>query len=95
VDDKPLIFYHFHQFQLLSNGWSDRLSESYTSECPEPDAIYAVYESVLKSVLADVRAISPDFRAGLKPAAQVILRRWVQRYVPRRVKEVLRRFVPH
>ena len=95
VDGKALIFYHFHQFQLLDNGGFDRLSTFYTSECPEPGAIYGAYEAVLKSVLSDVRAISPGFSAGLKPAAQVAGRRWVQRFVPPRVKEILRRFIPH
>jgi len=95
VDGKPLIFYHFHQFQLLDNGGFDRLSTFYTSECPEPGAIYGAYEAALKSVLSDVRAVSPGFSAGLKPAAQVAGRRWVQRFVPPRVKEILRRFIPH
>jgi len=94
VDGKPLIFYHFHQFQLLDNGGFDRLSTFYTSECPEPGAIYGAYEAALKSVLSDVRAVSPGFSAGLKPAAQVAGRRWVQRFVPHRVKEILRRFIP-
>ena len=95
VDDAPLIFYHFHQFQLLDNGHFDRLSTFYTSECPEPKAVYEAYEAMLKSVLESVRAVSPGFSAGLKPAAQVSGRRWVQRFVPRKVKEILRRFIPH
>jgi len=95
VDGEPLIFYHFHQFQLLDNGDFDRLSTFYTSECPEPGAVYGAYEAALKSVLSDVRAVSPGFSAGLKPAAQVAGRRWVQRFVPHRVKEILRRFIPY
>jgi hypothetical protein len=93
VDNAPLIFFHFHQFQLLDNGGFDRLSTFYTSECREPKAIYEAYEAALKSVLSDVCAVSPGFNAGLKPAAQVTGRRWVQRFVPRRVKEILRRFI--
>lgn len=95
VDGEPLIFYHFHQFQLLDNGGFDRLSTFYTSECTEPASIYSTYEATLKSVLSDVRAVSPGFSAGLKPAAQVVGRRWVQRFMPRRVKEILRRFIRH
>lgn len=95
VDNAPLIFYHFHQFQLLDSGGFDRLSTFYTSECREPKAIYEAYEAALRSVLSEVCAVSPGFNAGLKPAAQVTGRRWVQRFVPRRVKEILRRFIRH
>lgn len=94
VNDDPLIFYHFHQFQLLENGRFDRLSAFYTVERPEPDAVYSAYETQLQDVLVLVRGVSPGFAAGLKPAAQVAGRRWVQRFLPRRVKEVLRRFIP-
>ena len=95
VDGDLLVFYHFHQFQLLDNGSFDRLSTFYTSECIEPKAIYELYEATLKTVLADVRAITPGFSAGLKPAAQIAGRRWVQRFVPRWAKQILRRFIPH
>jgi hypothetical protein len=95
VDAVPLVFYHFHQFQLLDNGRFDRLSTFYTSECAEPKAIYEEYEATLKVALADVRSLFPGFSAGLKPAAQIIGRRWIQRFVPRLAKEVLRRFIPH
>lgn len=96
VNGEPLIFYHFHQFQLLDDGGFDRLSSFYTAECPEPEAIYRVYEAELQSVLADVRAILPGFNAGMKPAVHVAGRRWVQRFVPCKIKEILRRFIfPH
>lgn len=95
VDGEPLIFYHFHQFQLLDNGHFDRLSTFYTSERQEPQAVYEAYETTLQAVLMDVRRGDPGFSAGLKPAAQITGRRWVQRFVPRRIKEILRRFVPH
>ncbi len=93
VDDAPLIFYHFHQFQILDNGGFDRLSTFYTSERAEPAAIYETYEAALKDVLKDVRAVEPDFSGGLMPAAKVVGRRWAQRFVPRWVKNVIRRFV--
>jgi len=95
VDGAPLIFYHFHQFQLLDNGKFDRLSTFYTSECREPVDIYDRYEAVLRQTLLDVRAVFPGFSKGLKPAAQVSWRRWAQRVLPRRLKEILRRFAPH
>ena len=93
VESAPLIFYHFHQFQLLENGKFDRLSSFYTSECPEPFEIYEIYEEELKNLLFKVRAIRPDFRGGLKQAHRVTLRRLIQQYVPGVVKNVIRRFV--
>mgnify|MGYP000237452991 CR=1 FL=1 len=93
VDGAPLIFYHFHQFQLLENGKFDRLSTFYTSECPEPAAIYERYEAELKQCLADVRCIVPAFKDGLKPVSAVRGRRLIQEYVPMWVKEIARRFL--
>lgn len=95
VNDVPLIFYHFHQFQLLDNGKFDRLSTFYTAECKEPIAIYEAYESMLTSVLQDVISISPAFAAGLKPVAQVMGRRWVHKYVPRWAKDMIRKYIKY
>lgn len=93
VQGVPLIFYHFHQFQLLGNRGFDRLSTFYTSECAEPGPVYEVYESELKKILGEVRAVAPGFSGGLKPVARVAGRRWVQRFVPRAVKDLLHRFI--
>ncbi len=93
VDDVPLIFYHFHQFQLLENGKYDRLSTFYTSECPEPSVVYECYEAELQKCLADVRDIVPDFKTGLKPVSSVRSRRFIQQFVPMWAKEMARRFI--
>lgn len=93
VEGMPVIFYHFHQFQLLDNGKFDRLSAFYTSECAEPSAIYDAYEAALKEAVVEVRHAKPGFSAGMKPAAQIAGRRWVQRFLPRPVKDVLRRLL--
>lgn len=93
VNGAALIFYHFHQFQLLDNGGFDRLSTFYTSECAEPEAIYKAYETVLLKCLVDVRTLVPDFRAGLKPVSSVRGRRLIQKYVPMWAKNLARRFL--
>lgn len=93
VNGAPLIFYHFHQFQLLENGKFDRLSNFYTSECVEPNAVYEAYETQLKKCLADVRAVVPDFKGGLKPVSSVRGRRFIQQFAPMWAKEVARRFL--
>lgn len=93
VEGVPLIFYHFHQFQLLDNGHFNRLSTFYTSECAEPAEVYEVYEAELKQCLVDVRALLPDFKGGMKPVTRVRGRRFVQQFVPMWVKEIARRFL--
>ncbi len=93
VNGEALIFYHFHQFQLLDNGGFDRLSTFYTSECAEPEAIYKSYEATLSKCLVDVRALEPDFRAGLKPVSSVRGRRLIQKHVPMWAKDLARRFL--
>jgi hypothetical protein len=93
VEGVPLIFYHFHQFQLLDNGSFDRLSTFYTSECAEPADVYEAYEAELKQCLAHVHAIVPDFRRGLKPTQTVFFRRLAQKYAPNVVKNIARYFI--
>ena len=93
VNGTPLVFYHFHQFQLLENGKFDRLSTFYTSECPEPSDVYRRYEHELTRCLNDVRAVVPEFKAGLKPVSSVRGRRFVQKFVPMWAKEIARRFI--
>lgn len=93
VDGLPLIFYHFHQFQLLDNGKFDRLSTFYTAECREPSSVYELYEAELKKTLAEVRSLVPDFKAGLKPVSSVRGRRFLQQFVPMWAKDLARRFL--
>lgn len=65
VDGEPLIFYHFHQFQVLSGGGFHRLSPFYSSYCAEPESVYASYEMALEEVLSDIRRLEPTFSAGM------------------------------
>jgi len=92
VEGEPLIFYHFHQFQILQNGKFDRLSNFYTSECKEPHRIYEVYEHQLSEVLRQVRLFHPNFNAGMKSNSKLKVRRLIQKSVPFWVKEIGRRF---
>lgn len=93
VEGAPLIFYHFHQFQLLENGKFDRLSTFYSSECAEPSAVYEAYEAEMKKCLVDVRAVISDFKGGLKPISHVRGRRFIQQFAPMWAKEIARRFL--
>ncbi len=93
VNGSRLIFYHFHQFQLLDNGKFDRLSTFYTSIRGEPEKVYRAYEHALKAALLEIRAVRNNFNGGLRPSGAVARRRWAQAYLPRPVKELLKRFI--
>jgi hypothetical protein len=93
VEGVPLIFYHFHQFQLLDNGKFDRLSSFYTDVCSEPNAVYEIYEAELKRCLAMVRALVPDFESGMVSAWCLRYRRFVQKYIPMWLKDAARQFL--
>jgi hypothetical protein len=93
VDGAPLIFYHFHQFQLLDNDKFDWLSAFYTSKCLEPSDVYGAYDGSLKAAVVETPRVKPGFFAGMKPAAEVASRRLAHRFVPRPVKEILRRLL--
>lgn len=93
VDGAPLVFYHFHQFQLLSNDSFDRLSGAYTTMGPEPEGVYAAYERSLSALLREVRTLRPGFSAGIKPALKVKSQRLVQRLLPQSLKQLLKKVV--
>lgn len=93
VDGQPMIFYHFHQFQLLANGDFDRLSTFYTHNCREPELIYGAYEAAITAATDRVRQIEPGFTGGMKPNAAVSSRRWAQRYIPGPLKRFIQRFL--
>lgn len=95
VEKSQLIFYHFHQFQLLNNGMFDRLSTTYTDECDVPESVYFVYETTLIKILSVVRDKYPNFSDGLKKANRVGVYRIFQKYTPKVLKETLRKIIKY
>jgi hypothetical protein len=93
VDDVPLIFYHFHQFQLLSNGGFDRLSDYYSRSGPVPDMVYAEYERCIRRVMAELRGLQSGFSGGVRPYLEVKTQRLVQRLASEWLKRWLKRLV--
>lgn len=91
VDGAPLIFYHFHQFQIVEGDRFDRLSPSYIAKQREPDSVYLAYEAEIRKAIANVASVYPGFTFGIRSPSNVASRRWVQRFVPRPIKELLRR----
>lgn len=93
LDGAPLIFYHFHQFQFLSNGSFDRLSGSYRAMGSEPTLVYEDYEAALTGVLKEVRALLPAFSAGMKPVLRMKSQRLVQYLLPQSLKQLLKKVI--
>jgi hypothetical protein len=93
VGHDPLIFYHFHQFQLIDDGSYYRLSPYYAEEAPEPELIYVAYESAMRDMVRSIQGQYPEFARGMKSHAQVNSRRWIQTYLPRSIKELLKKFI--
>lgn len=93
IDRQPLIFYHFHQFQLLTNGKFDRLSAAYRAQGKEPEMVYAVYEAAIRSSLAEVRTVVPQFSGGFRPIYKLKAQRWIQAALPLKVKSALKKII--
>ena len=93
VDGQPLIFYHFHQFQIFNLSHYDRLSKFYTLEMPEPNEIYNIYEAELTNLIVKIRMIFPNFNAGFQPYLKIRLRRFIQNYFPQSLKKIIHRLI--
>ena len=93
VDGAPLIFYHFHQLQMHRYGRFDYMANLYPVEKPPPAAIYAEYERALTAALQKVRMHEPTFAYGIQPLMPWLIRRFIQNYLPRGLKSLLKRVV--
>lgn len=95
VNDQIVIFYHFHQFTQIGPTSFDRLSEFYTSHCIEPDTIYATYEKKCAenyTFITNFIGVPPvKFSNAVRLKHRI--RRFVQKYFPHKVKEIIRRIV--
>ena len=91
VDAAILVFYHFHQFQMLDGGRYDYCSSNYTQDGPPPELIYGKYREALVAALADIHRLEPAFKFGFRAAPSVTARRFAQRFLPLAVKNALRR----
>lgn len=93
VDEVPLIFYHFHQMQILRGGGFSRLAAIFQQDGPAPESVYEPYERALTRALSDVRTLAPGFNGGVQPRLPIYARRLVQNLLPLGLKSALRRFV--
>lgn len=93
VDGQSLIFYHFHQFQMLSNGRFKRISGAYKRLGREPEPVYLEYENAVTSILSELRQKRIEFSAGIKPVWGVYAQSIARLVFPTQIKEWLKQFV--
>lgn len=91
VDDVELIFYHFHQFQILAGGGFNYFSTKYFEGAPPPEHLYQRYWSELREVIDAVHEIDPEFQAGTKALSMIRARRTASRMLPTGLKNLLKR----
>ena len=85
-----LIFYHFHQFQILDIQKFNRIPSFYTKISQEPDCVYSFYEFSIKISLEIIRKYEPRFKKGFKTRMKLYPLRLIQRYMPNKIKNLLK-----
>jgi len=86
VDEVPLIFYHFHQFRVLTAGRFYRASGLYTKGRELPEEIYQPYIQAITESISDVHAVAPSFDGGIDSHIPVMLQALMRRYLPTTLK---------
>lgn len=67
IDDNPLIFYHFHQFNILKKGSYDYGEGSIYNLTPDNvRLIYKPYVQAIEEAMGQVKKIDPKFNYGFK-----------------------------
>ncbi len=92
VNGQQLIFFHFHQFQLIADGGFDRISSFYTIERDEPDIVYQIYENTIRKLVHEIKFIDPNFNHGFKTKKSIKIRRFANRYLSQPLKEKIKKF---
>ena len=92
INNNRLIFYHFHQFQILENNKFFRLGELYKSNKLEPNMLYEIYEKEILETINKVREIYPDFKAGIIKNKNYLNEK-IKNLIPRNLKNLIRRFI--
>jgi hypothetical protein len=96
VDGEELVFFHYHGVKQLSDGRYDWRPPSYRVSRADARLVYVPYMRALDASLAELRAIEPEFNAGLAPPATLrtrIARRRVglSQFAERRLPRLARR----
>jgi hypothetical protein len=89
VSNQALIFYHFHQFQIMDNGRFSYMSKIHSGEDNIPSLIYDKYIGEINNALHEVRNFSPSFSFGIRSSFFMGLRRFAQNNLHPNIKNIL------
>jgi hypothetical protein len=91
INEVPLIFYHFHQFQILPGRRYFYASDVYCRNERLPKVIYRRYVTEIEAAMRMVRAVAPNFSYGITSWQDVLLREVPRRYLPVGLKMALKK----
>ncbi len=68
VDDKPVIFFHYHGYKMLDDGGFTPMPKVYIETAPIPYPVYEPYRLALWDALVEIRLLVPNFTCGMYAA---------------------------
>ncbi len=92
INNQKLIFYHFHQFQILNRNKFYRIGETYTNIKKEPNLIYEIYEKEIKKSIGLIRQFDIRFNYGIYNK-NILFKNKLKNIIPKRIKELIKRFL--
>jgi len=93
INNENLIFYHFHQFQILTENRFFRLGDIYKSKAKEPNNIYTQYENKILNTIKLIREIYPNFDDGIIQNNNLFFIDSVKKFVPIKLKNFIKKFI--
>ena len=92
INNEKLIFYHFHQFKILTENTFFRLGDIYKSNSKEPNNIYTKYEKEIKKSIKIIKGIDPNFNDGIGSDNYNFFIELIKKFLPRKIKNTIRKF---
>ena len=62
TNNVKLVYYHFHQFNLLENNRFDWCSDFYKKQAPPPQLIYEIYQSEILNQIKYLKCELPGIK---------------------------------
>ena len=93
INNENLIFYHFHQFQILNENTFFRLGDIYKSKAKEPNNIYKQYEKEILNTIKLIREIDPNFNNGIGYNNFNFFIELIKKLLPRKIKNIIKKFL--
>lgn len=93
INGEPLIFYHFHEFQIQFHDKYFLAPAKYQADKPVPSIIYDKYINYIRNSIEEVRSIDADFQYGIVPFFPLYIRELGRKIIPLTIKNMLKRYI--